>query len=127
MVERKNGKVGVHEIDRPSVPGQISLGVSKARPAVRGKEERLIEDDNIDTLGKDIISAIRSEKKVRLFGRIRRALESGDIQGIYTVTAGMLTIFVAAAGFEFGIRHGKDIRHLEDILRGHRPDQPSQP
>jgi len=42
---------------------------------------------------------------------------NNEKSAIYLVGAGAITIFVAAAGFEFGVRDGRDIRGLFKHLR----------
>lgn len=104
-----------------AIPGAIALPVSGVLPDVYGKNGRLIEEGNLTAKGSDIICTIKREKKVGVLARLRRQIKDGDMHAIYTVTSGIITIFVAAASVELGIRHGKDIKYLIDIVRKAKP------
>ncbi|MBI2051416.1 hypothetical protein HYT33_01505 [Candidatus Roizmanbacteria bacterium] len=58
-------------------------------------------------------SADKKTKKIaQWFSEFGKDVEAGKRKGWMVPTVGGVTIFVAAVGFEFGLRKGKDVRHL---------------
>lgn len=116
-------KVVGYAFDLGVMPAVTSLSVPGALPETIGRNGRIIEPDNLEAKRGDIIGAIKQAKKGRFFASLIKRVESGDTQAVYTITAGLITIFIAATGVELGIRRGQDIKNLRDIIRGRKSPQ----
>lgn len=52
------------------------------------------------------------ERQLVNWTHIAEKVKNGEMSGKFKVTSGAIVIFLAGAGFEFGLRDGKDIKHL---------------
>lgn len=99
--------VPVWQLKKVDIPG--------LRPAVYDSEGKVIEPDNLGDLTEEARAIFDEKPWYRtLLAEVRQHQKSA----IFVTVLGGITIFVAtAAGFEFGLRHGQDLRHLPRILR----------
>lgn len=101
----------------PDVPvGQLEVSIPGLRPEIRNLDGRVISPNNLGDLAEGA-RAIFDEKP--WYRPLLKEIRQHKKSAIFVAVLGGITIFVAtAAGFEFGIRHGQDLRHLPKILRG---------
>ena len=102
---------------------QLEVEVPGLKHEVRDSKDdtTIIRPSNLEELGGKVMSIL--EKKP-WYKPLLEDLHQGKKSAIFTVAFGGLTIFVAtAAGFEFGFRHGRDLRHLSEII-GRKKEEP---
>lgn len=106
--------------------GVISLLVPRIRPHTTKEVDGTVFFD-VDLGHKDTSQALDQLEKELNHPRLKEFRErvlSGHSKAWYTVVFGGISIVVAsaaaAAGVEFGARHGKDIQGIFDILTEHK-------
>lgn len=94
---------------------EIGVEVPGLKPDVRSStDDKIIRPSNLDTLAEKVDEILSNKPWYRL---LLDDVSQSKKSAIFTIALGTLTIFVAtAAGFEFGIRHGQDLKHLPKIL-----------
>lgn len=103
-------------------PVQVNIDVPGVRPTLRRENGQLQVTSNLEKpevaeqLSKEV-----HEKKPWFVTSLKEAVLRGERSGIWIPVVGGVSVFVAAAGFEFGIRHGKDIKELYALLSKHAP------
>lgn len=60
------------------------------------------------------------ERQLVNWSHIAEKVKSGEMSGKFKVTSGAIIIFLAGSGFEFGLRDGKDIKHLLALVHKRR-------
>lgn len=105
MAQVENGEILIAQI-RVDVPG--------VRPEIRDVNGQVVCPTNLEGLAK---VARETFQQKPWFGPLLRDVRQGKKSAIFVTVLGGITIFAAtAAGFEFGIRHGQDLKHLPKIL-----------
>lgn len=101
----------------PDVPvGQLDVSITGLRAEIRDTNGKIIEPGNLLDLAEEA-RAIFDE--IPWYRSLLSAVRQHKKSAVFVAAAGGIIIFVAtAAGFEFGVRHGQDLRHLPRILRG---------
>lgn len=102
-------------IEKDVLIAQIDVSIPGLRPDIRDSNGIIIKSNNLTDLASEARIIFADKPWYRpLLNDVRRHKKSA----IFLAALGGITIFVAtAAGFEFGIRHGQDLRHLPKILR----------
>lgn len=94
---------------------QRDVGITGLRPDTRDSNGKIIEPNNLTDLAEEA-RAIFAE--IPWYRSLLREVRQNKKSAIFIAALGGITIFVAGtAGFEFGVRHGQDLRHLPRILR----------
>jgi|SRR3989344_7552436 len=94
---------------------QVDVRIPGLIPGVHKSEGGIIQPSNLADLAHQA-RAIFAEKP--WYQLLLRDVRQHKKSAVFIVALGTVTIFVAtAAGFEFGVRHGQDLRHLPKILR----------
>lgn len=103
--------------------GQLNLEVPGLKPEIRTDDGKVICQSNLDELMDKTDEALN--KKPWYKPLLRDVLEDKKSAVFIVSSIGVLTIFAATvAGFEFGIRHGKDLKHLSEMLDRRKAQQP---
>lgn len=107
---------GQIESSVPDVPvGQLDVSLPGLIQEIRNTNDQVIEPSNLGDLAEEA-KAIFAQKS--WYRSLLRDVRQHKKSAIFVVAMGGIIIFVAtAAGFEFGVRHGQDLRHLPKILR----------
>lgn len=94
---------------------QRDVEIPGLRPEIRDSNGQIIEATNLGDLANEAKKIFDEKPWYRsLLTEVRQHKKSA----IFITTLGGISIFVAAAaGFEFGVRHSQDLRHLPKILR----------
>lgn len=102
----------------PSIT-QVDVRIPGLMPAVHNSEGRIIQPSNLEDLAQQARAIFAERPWYRsLLSDVRQHRKSA----VFVATLGGITIFAAAvAGFEFGVRHGQDLRYLSKILKRKRP------
>jgi hypothetical protein len=105
------------EKEKFNLPVQSKVEVPGLMPPVLTPEGKVKQPDNLAEKAEEI-KRIADEKPwlKSLISDVRQGKKSA----IFTVGVGSIIIFSAVVGFEFGLRHGKDIRELSRIIRSSR-------
>ena len=105
-----------HPIGDSSAPVvQVDVSIPGLRPEIHGSDGKISRLSNLSNLAKQA-REIFSEKP--WYRPLLSDVRQGKKSAIFVTALGGITIFVAAAaGFEFGVRHGKDLKHLPRILK----------
>jgi hypothetical protein len=105
------------ERERFNLPVQSKVEVPGLMPPVLTPEGKVKQPDNLAEKAEEI-KRIADEKPwlKTLISDVRKGRKSA----IFTIGVGSIIIFSAAAGFEFGVRHGRDIKELGRIIRSSR-------
>lgn len=102
--------------ERTDVPiAQIDIKIPKLIPEIPHSNGSVLRESNLKDLA-DEAGEIFNEKP--WFRPLSEEIEQHKKSATFVIVLGGISIFVAAsAGFEFGIRHGKDIKDLIDMAR----------
>lgn len=101
---------------------QVHVDVPGLMPDIINAKGEMLKQSNLGEklpFIHDTLEGIEPKEHKTFYQKIIEDIHSGKKSAIYTITGiGVLTFFVATvAGFEFGIRHGKDLRHLDSLLQ----------
>lgn len=94
---------------------QAGVDIPGLRPEIRGSDGRITRPSNLTDLAEQAKEVFITKPWYRL---LLRDVRQGKKSAVFITVLGGITIFAAtAAGFEFGIRHGQDLRNLPRILK----------
>lgn len=94
---------------------QVGVEVMGLKPETYDRNGNISHPDNLADLAKETQEIFA---KKPWFQPLLEDVLQHKKSAVFITAAGLITIFVAtAAGFEFGIRHGRDLRDLQEILR----------
>lgn len=103
------------ETEQLTLIAQVDVEVLGLKPETRDRNGNISDPGNLADLAEKT-QKIFVEKP--WFQPLLDDVLQHKKSAVFITAAGLIIIFVAtAAGFEFGIRHGRDLRDLQDILR----------
>lgn len=94
--------------------GQIDVNIPPLRPDAIDTHGKIIRPSNLLAHAR---MARESILNTSWYGPVMKAVREHKKDAIFVTGLGVITIFVAGAGFEFGVRHGRDIRILQKMLK----------
>ncbi|OGH10670.1 MAG: hypothetical protein A2857_01970 [Candidatus Levybacteria bacterium RIFCSPHIGHO2_01_FULL_36_15] len=113
---RKEASCGNHEFNLPVCR---LFSITGLRPVLYDeKRKKVISPGNLET--PDTINTIKDElgKHKEWFSKLMKDIKHDKKTGIFVAGTGSLVVFIAAgAGFEFGIRGGRDLKELPGLLK----------
>ena len=81
---------------------------------MRSCQDQLVRSSNLDAKLADVADAIKARP---WFRKLVRDVRLGKKTSIVTISLGALVVTTAVgAGIELGIRHGKDLRDLAELI-----------
>lgn len=107
----------------PELPAQVHVPLIGILPLMdRGQDGHIRMQTDFETFRRnlkgtpDIHEKIDKIRNAEWLARIKKEVKDGTKSGIFWPVAGGFIILIGAAGFEFGIRHGKDIKEFPKLL-----------
>lgn len=114
--------------ESPAQVGQVNIEISGLQDQILSKKGEVLVAGNLEEklpqMASSLLSSEGSEHKT-VFERLVHDVRDGKKSAVWTIVGiGGFTIFAATvAGYEFGIRNGRDIHKLYEKLVPHRPKQ----
>lgn len=107
---------GVHEAFDGSPPvGRLEVNIPRLKPDSVSAEGKIIRPGNLFKMTAETNEELAKKPWYKtLLSDVRKHRKSA----VFITSLGSIAIFVAgAAGFEFGVRHGRDLKILPKILK----------